>query len=421
MRALRQAAGAGLQLAAGIDAADDAGTDRPAARPGRHRDPGAQLERHLRRAVERPALRLQRELVQVERGGHGEAAVGEAGPALVDRQGAEAQAPGSGAAGADAAAPMPARRGDRERGDRDAEAGAAVADAAPRPARPRLARSRHSIALRCRGRGAAAAPAAPACRWPRFGPTVSTCASSSSICSAASSGVFGVAEQQLGDRDPPGIDAQLRRAVAGLPVQREVGAQGAGERRPQHALQVGPRHDQRQVVEPDLHGRAGGVALAGERELALVLGRADDALALEDHRRLERPGDRLGVEAEGLDGELGRRRGGRVAPVELAGADRQGGEARLPARGPASPRPRRSPPTPACRSRRRGCAAPHSPRWSAAARAPPAPRRRTASRRRAAGSPCPRRCARRAHAARRYRSAPAWRSARAAAGRRSAP
>ena len=324
---------------------------------------------------------------EIERGRHGEAAVGEAGPALVDRQLAEGEAPGR----------RPARRERRRRrrGDRGAVAGAGGAWRGAEAAPPRPARSRHSIGPRRRGRAAAAAPAAPACRSPRCAPRCRLRASSSSTCSAASSGAFASPSSSLA--------TAIRRASTrsrGAPspgfqstVRSVLKAPASGGR--STPLQVGPRHDQRQRRRarpsrsrrrrcPGRRTRAcPGPWPRRRRPAPLKTTGASSGQAIAWASKLK------SWTASAAGG-----RGGRVAPVELAGADRQGGEARLPARRRAARRPRRSPPTPLLPRRSPAPRSPRSPRSSAAARAPPAPRRPRASRRRAAGSPGRRRCAR---------------------------
>ena len=142
----------------------------------------------------------------------------------------------------------------------------------------------------------------------------------------------GVAEHEPRQREPARGDLQLRRGRAGAPVDVELGAQLAGERRRDDAAQIGPQRRQRQRGERQLDGRAGGIALAGERELAALGAGADQAVAAEDDRRGERPGDLLGVQRKVGERERSGRARRRIGPVEAAGVQRQRGDADAPRR-----------------------------------------------------------------------------------------
>ena len=337
IRARRHAGSEGPQFATGVDRADDAGTHRLAARPGRNRDPRGEMEWHGRRGVERPAVRLQAELDHIEPHRHGEAAIGEVHPAFFDAEVGEDDPPRRSRAGACCDA---GRRGDRgERAGGDGE------DRRRCDGRCRRCRDGRSGARRRAVRpgvevpapvvGALDAQARRAQRKPpdRRGSRRRVDARVEHLdLLGRELRRLGIAEHEAGERDPVGVDAQLRRAFAGPPVERQGCAQRAGERRREHAAQVGPGQGKRQGIELEFQRCAGGVALPGERELALLLGSAEHALALEDDGGIERPGDRLGIEGEIAEGERGFRCGRGVAPVELAGADRERAKRRLPAR-----------------------------------------------------------------------------------------
>ena len=148
---------------------------------------------------------------------------------------------------------------------------------------------------------AGVARATPACRSTPSAPPLSTCASTISIRSAPISGVFTAPKASGLQRDACRIDLQRRAGRRRLPVDRDVGAEIARQRRHEQAVQIGTRGAERQRVEPDLHARAGGVAAAGEVEPAELLVAAEHAAALEHDRRIEWPGDGLRIEREAAE------------------------------------------------------------------------------------------------------------------------
>jgi hypothetical protein len=142
----------------------------------------------------------------------------------------------------------------------------------------------------------------------------------------------GIAERESREGKPRRNDLQLQRIASGAPVEVEVGAERAGERRHDDAAQVRAQRRERQRRQRHLDRRRRRVALARERELAVVATVAEHAAAAEDDGRRERPGDPLGVQREVGQAERGRRARGQVGPVEAAGVERERGDADAPGR-----------------------------------------------------------------------------------------
>ena len=96
--------------------------------------------------------------------------------------------------------------------------------------------------------------------------------------------------------------------------------------------QIGAKRRQRQFGQRDLTVAAVPLPWPENDSLPWSAALPTSALAAEDDRRVERPRDRLRDEREVAQRQLGGGRGGRIAPVEPGGADRERGDARLPRR-----------------------------------------------------------------------------------------
>ena len=330
--ARRHAAAEAGELAARVDAADDAAADRLAGRPGRHRDASRDVERRRRRAVDGEGAQLDGEVEDVERDRSRRGAVDVGDAAALDREFADGDAPrrvGSTcrrggrrrrSARRRRAHSRSARRSRSSRQSQDPAALAARAGSGP--AAPRVgaetiifdaaARQRskpqrrspsRSLSRSTRRRGARSARRPiDAVRAP-----VSMRASLASIDSAIASGAARFAEREARQRKPARDDLQLRRIAAGAPVEVEVRAQLAGERRHDDAAQVRPQGRERQRRQRHLDRRRRRVSPARERELAAFGTAAELARAAEDDGRRERPGDLLGGQRE-VGERQGRRR-----------------------------------------------------------------------------------------------------------------